>query len=129
VTDWDGGFLRGKRFLIIDRDSVFSDAFKAILQSSGVEALVTAYQTPNMNAYAERFVRSIRSECLSQMIFVGPASLERAIAEYVAHYQEERSHQGLGNDLVSGVEPEREGTVETTERLGGLLRYYHRTAA
>jgi putative transposase len=81
-----------------------------------------------MNAYAERFVRSIRSECLDQMIFLGRESLMRAIAEYAAHYHEERSHQGIGNMLISGVAPQCEGIVETRERLGGLLKYYHRRA-
>jgi len=90
---------------------------------------MTAYQAPNMNAHAERFVRSIRSECLDQMIFVGRASLEKAIAEYVAHYHDERSHQGLGNEIVSKVPVQREGVIEASERLGGLLKYYHRRAA
>ena len=129
VMDWDGGFLRRKRFLIIDRDAIFSGAFKSIVRSSGVEILRTAYQAPNMNAYAERFVRSIRSECLDHMILVGERWLDRAIAEYVAHHHEERSHQGLGNELVSGAVPERHGAIEVDERLGGLLKYYHRDAA
>jgi transposase InsO family protein len=123
------GGLRGKRFLIVDRDSVFSPRFKSILGDSGVEVLVTAYQAPNMNAHAERFVRSIRSECLDRMIFVGRASLERAIGEYVAHYHEERSHQGLQNEIPARPPVQREGEIHVTERLGGLLRYYHRRAA
>jgi transposase InsO family protein len=94
VTDCETGFLRHKRFLIVDRDSVFAPRFKSILGSSGVEVLVTAYQAPNMNAHAERFVRSIRTECLDQMIFVRRTSLEWALGEYVAHYHGERSHQG-----------------------------------
>ena len=129
VTDCDMGVLRHKKFLIIDRDAVFSPRFKSILKGSGVEILITAYQAPNMNAHAERFVRSIRSECLDQMIFVGRTSLEKAIAEYVAHYHHERSHQGLGNEIVSRVPVQREGAIEARERLGGLLKYYHRRAA
>jgi transposase InsO family protein len=82
-----------------------------------------------MNAYAERFVRSIKSECLDQMIFLGRESLVRAIAEYAEHYHDERSHQGIGNVLISGAGPRDEGVVETSERLGGLLKYYHRRAA
>jgi transposase InsO family protein len=127
--DCDAGFLFGKRFLIIDRDSIFSPRFRAILRDSGVEILITAYQAPSMNAHAERFVRSIESECLDQMIFLGRESLDRAIAEYVAHYHEERSHQGIGNELISGADPRRIGEVRTAERLGGLLKYYHRQAA
>jgi transposase InsO family protein len=116
-------------WLIIDRDAVFSPRFKSILEGSGVEILMTAYQAPNMDAHAERFVRSIRSECLDQMIFVGRTSLEKAIAEYVAHYHHERSHQGLGNEIVSKVPVQREGAIEASERLSGLLKYYHRRAA
>ena len=66
---------------------------------------------------------------LDRMIFLGRAPLDRAIAEYVSHYHDERAHQGLGNELVSGAPPQREGDIETDERLGGLLRYYHRVAA
>ena len=82
-----------------------------------------------MNAYAERFVRSIKSECLDQMIFLGRESLVRTIAEYTEHYHDERSHQGIGNEIVSGTKAQVEGVVETRERLGGLLKYYHRRAA
>ena len=78
---------------------------------------------------AERFVRSIKSECLGQMVFVGQASLDRAIADFVAHYHDERSHQGIGNEIVSGAMAQRLGQVEVSERLGGLLNYYHRRAA
>jgi transposase InsO family protein len=82
-----------------------------------------------MNAYAERFVKSIKSECLDQMIFLGRESLVRTIAEYATHYHKERSHQGIGNELIDGVAPQGEGVVEVRERLGGLLKYYHRRAA
>jgi len=129
LTDCESGFLRGKRHLIIDRDSIFSSRFKSILESSGVGILLTAYQAPNMNAFAERFVRSIKSECLNWMIFLGQDSLDRAIAEYAAHYHDERSHQGIGNEIVSGAEPQSLGRIEVQERLGGLLNYYHRRAA
>jgi transposase InsO family protein len=129
LTDCEDGFLTGRRFLILDRDAIFSPGFKSIVRDSGVEILLTAYQTPNMNAYAERFVRSIKSWCLDQMIFLGQDSLVRAMDEYTAHYHDERSHQGIGNVLISGAAPQNEGIVETRERLGGLLKYYHRLAA
>jgi transposase InsO family protein len=129
LTDCEDGFLTGRRFLILDRDTIFSPKFKSIVRDSGVEILLTAYQAPNMNAHAERFVRSIKSECLDKMIFLGRESLVQAIAEYAGHYHEERSHQGIGNVLVSGAAPQSEGTVETRERLGGLLKYYYRQAA
>ena len=129
LTDCEEGFLTGKHFLIIDRDAIFSPRFKSIIGGSGVEMLLTAYQAPNMNAYAERFVRSIKSECLDQMIFLGRGSLVHAIAEYAAHYHEERSHQGIGNEMLSGATSQGEGVIETRERLGGLLKSYHRQAA
>jgi transposase InsO family protein len=129
MTDCDEGFLTGKRFLVIDRDAIFSPKFKSILRDSGVEILLTAYQAPNMNAYAERFVRSIKTECLDQVIFLGRDSLVRAIAEYAAHYHDERSHQGIGNMLINGAAPQSEGIVKARDRLGGLLTYYHREAA
>ena len=113
----------------MDRDAVFAPRFKAILGCSGMAVLRTAYLAPNMNAHAERFVRSIRTECLDQMIFVGRESLERAIAEYIGHYHQERSHQGLGNEIPSGAPVQRVGTIEASDRLGGLLKYYHRRAA
>ena len=82
-----------------------------------------------MNAHAERFIRSIKSECIGQTIFLGQRSLDHAIKEFVEHYHDERSHQGIGNRLVSGAEPQRIGSVDVRERLGGLLNYYHRQAA
>ena len=82
-----------------------------------------------MNAFAERFVRSITSGCLRRIVFAGKGSLDRAIAEFVAHYHDERSRQGIGNEIVSGAMPQRLGLVEVKERLGGLLNYYHRKAA
>jgi transposase InsO family protein len=129
LTDCQTGILTANRFLIIDRDALFSPRFKDILASSGIETVLTAYRAPNMNAFAERFVRSIKSECLNQMVFVGQASLDRAIAEFLAHYHDERSHQGIGNQIVSGAMPQRIGQIEVKERLGGLLNYYHRRAA
>jgi transposase InsO family protein len=99
------------------------------MDATGVEILLTAYRAPNMNAHAERFVRSIKSECLDRGIFLGQESLDRAIAEYVEHYHDERSHQGIGNEIVSGAAPQREGRVEVSARLGGVLSYYHRRAA
>ena len=129
LTHCEEVFLVGKRFLILDRDAIFSSNFKSILRNSGVEIQLTAYQAPNMNAYAERFVRSIESECLDQMILVGRENLGRTVVEYAAHYHDEHSHQGIGNEIVSGAIPQVGGAIETGERLGGLLKYYYRRAA
>jgi putative transposase len=121
--------FRAKRFLITDRDTLFLAKFKAILKSSGVEILLTSCRAPNMNAFAECFVRSIKSACLGQMVFVGQASLNRAIADSVAHHHDERGHQGIGNEIVSGAMAQRIGKIEVSERLGGLLNSYRRIAA
>ncbi len=87
--------------------------------------------SPNLNASAERFVRSIKHECLNKMIFIGQASLQRAIADYMEHYHRERNHQGLDNRLIRpySAETANEGSIRRRERLGGILSYYYRAAA
>ena len=84
------------------------------------------------NAYAERFVRSIKQECLNRLIFFGEASLRRALREYTAHYHLERNHQGVNNlrlNCASNDEDYLVGGVTNRARLGGVLNYYHREAA
>ena len=87
-------------------------------------------KSPNLNAYMERWFRSLKSECLERMIFFGQKSLERAVREYVEHYHAERNHQGLGNQLIEpgGDVGSASGHIECRERLGGMLKYYHRLA-
>jgi putative transposase len=128
LTDCNSGFLSGKRYLIIDRDILFSPQFKGLVEGVGIDIVFTAYRAPNMNAHAERFVRSIKSECLDLVIFVGQASLNHAVSEFVLHYHDERPHQGLDNELVQSRSSGK-GIVDMSERLGGLLKYYHRQAA
>ncbi len=125
LTDAVDGFLLPHRFLICDRDSKFTDQFRRVLKDSGVDTVLTPYRAPNCNAYAERFVRSIKEECLSRMVMFGERSLHGAIREYVEHYHGERPHQGLGNELIDRGSRLRSGTeVHCEERLGGLLRHY-----
>jgi putative transposase len=119
LTDCDEGILRAKRFLVIDRNATFSPRFKSIIPDSSVEVLLAACQAPNMKAYAERFVKSIKSEDLDQIISSGRESLDRAIAEYAVHYHDERSHQGIETVLIDGATPESVGIIETRERPGG----------
>jgi transposase InsO family protein len=131
LTDVVDGFLRGKRFLIVDRDSKFTAPFRRTLKDAGTRVLRCPARAPNCNAFAERFVRSIKEECLARLIFFGETSLRRAITEYLAHYHAERNHQGLKNLII---EPETgvgssSGAIECRERLGGMLTYYHRRAA
>lgn len=128
LTDAVDGFLTGHRFLICDRDSKFSAQFTQILKAAGVDVIRTPYQAPNCNAYAERFVLSIKSECLQRMIFFGEASLRRAVKEYLDHYHGERAHQGLGNDCIENGEVTSVGAIRCRERLGGILKHYYRAA-
>jgi len=88
-------------------------------------------RSPNLNAYAERFVRSIKDECLNRMIFIGHASLRRAVREYMEHYHEECNHQGLDNRLIRVRKPATtdDASVRRYARLGGMLNFYHREAA
>ena len=128
LTDYVDGFLRDHRFLILDRDSKFTKQFKDTLKSAGVNVILSPFQAPNCNAFAERFVLSIKSECLNRMIFFGEGSLRRACSSFLEHYHSERAHQGLGNERIERVEHGGAGDVECSERLGGLLKHYRRAA-
>jgi len=128
LTDGLAGILRAKRFVLVDRDSKFTKQFRDILRGAGVRVVPTSFQAPNMNAFAERWVRSVKHECLSRMIFLGSAMLEKALREYVTHYNGERPHQSLDNELVERDTPAATGEILERERLGGVLRYYHRAA-
>ena len=130
LTAGDDGFLLGMHFLILDLDSKFTAQFKRILHDAGVKVVHTAYQAPNMNAIAERWVLSVKSECLNRMILFGEDSLRRALREYGAHFHRERPHQGIGNKVIAPKPSDNSPTGEIleTERLGGLLRSYHRAA-
>ena len=131
LTSCDDGFLNGKRYLIMDRDTKFCESFRSILRQSDVQPVILPPKSPNLNSQLERYFGSLKSECLGSMIFFGKRSLVRAVREYVEHYHTERNHQGIGNRLIDPGEHigELDGEVECTERLGGLLRSYHRTAA
>jgi len=127
----DCGALRDCRYLLHDRDTKFTRSFRAILVSGRVKPLALPARSPNLNAYAERWVRSVKEECLSKVILFGEFSLRRALSNYVDHFHAERNHQGKGNVLLfpQSMDRHREGPVRCGERLGGLLRYYHREAA
>ncbi len=131
LTDADDGFLNETRYLIHDRDPLFTQAFSELLKSSSVKAVKLPARSPNLNAYAERFVRSIKSECLAQIIPLGERHLRKAVKEYTKHYHCERNHQGLDNQLIEKPRdaPNLNHTVECAERLGGFLKYYYRKAA
>ncbi len=125
------GLLEGCRYLLHDRDSKYTRSFRAIIEAGLVQTLPLPARSPNLNAYAERWVRSVKEECLSRLILFSEASLRRALNEFVAHYHAERNHQGKNNVLRFPVSLDTRdvGAVQCRERLGGLLRYYHRQAA
>jgi putative transposase len=131
VTMEGCGALRDCRYLLYDRDTKYTQSFRAIMASGQVEPLVLPARSPNLNAYAERWVRSVKEECLSKVVLFGERSLRRALREYVEHFHAERNHQGKGNVLLfpRSANTRREGPVQCRERLGGLLRYYHQEAA
>ncbi len=131
LTDPFDGFLLGKRYLIHDRDTKYTLAFDSLLKDSGVESVLLPPRSPNLNAYCERFVRSIKEEALAQMVMLGERSLYYAIQQYLAHDHYERNHQGLDNHLIAREEGVGcpTGQVVRRERLGGLLSSYHREAA
>jgi transposase InsO family protein len=129
LTDAQSGALDAKRYLIIDRDSN-TPAISAPNSRSRNKVIRLPPMSPNLNAYAERFVRSIKDECLNRMIFIGQASLRRAVAEYMEHYHVERNRQGLENRLVvPGAMDTNNDTVLRHARLGGTLNFYYRKAA
>jgi hypothetical protein len=130
VSDPVEGCLVGKRYLLHDRDPLFTDAFRETLRAAGVETFRLPPHSPNLNAFAERFVRTIKESCLDRLILISEGSLRRAIREFMTHYHHERNHQGMGNLLLFPAADARSGSpIACRPRLGGLLKYYHRPAA
>jgi putative transposase len=128
LLDISDGFLRNHRYLICDRDTKYTAKFKSAMKAAGVVLVLTPVMAPNCNAYAERFILSIKTECLSRMTFFGESSLRRAVSEYIEHYHHERAHQGLENQRILPSPENGAGEVKVTERLGGLLKHYRRAA-
>ena len=131
LTDPVDGCLRRARHLIHDRDPLYTRVFGEILESAGVQPIRLPPKSPNLNAYAERFVRSIKEECLTRVVPLGEGHLRRLVYEYIEHYHRERNHQGLDNQLLQRPPPPRRPDVDVRRRvrLGGLLSFYNREAA
>ncbi len=128
------GFLRNASYLIHDRDPLFTRAWTELLESSGVKCVPIPAQSPNCNCYAERFVRTIRVECLDHFVIFGERHLRYLVHQFVEHYQAERYHQGIGSQLIQArAEPSNDnarlGAIGCRSRLGGVLNFYHREAA
>jgi hypothetical protein len=128
MTDSFDGILKGARFFVCDHDPLYTKEFRQLLTDSGVEVIQTRVGCPQQNGYAESFVSAIKRECTDQMIFFSEKSLRRAIEQYIEHFHYERNHQGLDNMIPF---PNRSqsgsgsGSIVKSERLGGLLNYYH----
>jgi putative transposase len=132
ATSDSWGYLANRRYVLHDRDAKFCASFRETLRSGGIEPLALPPRSPNLNAFAERWVRSAKQECLSKLILVGEDSLKRTLTEFVEHFHSERNHQGKDNLLLFPIAEQPKGvatSIRSRERLGGLLRFYHRAAA
>ena len=131
LSDADDGFLRGKKYLLMDRDTKFSDSFRSILEQAGVQAVRLPPRSPDLSPHIERFMRTLKDECLHRIVFFGEMALRNAVREFLVHYHEERNHQGLDNQLIESSDEVgcTAGEIACRERLGGMLRYYYRRAA
>ena len=130
LTDCVDGFFRSSTHVILDRDTKHLP-LRQILKSSDIESVVLPPKSPNLNAPLERFMRSLKSECLNRMIFFGEAPLRRALREFGEHFHHERNPQGLAHRIIDAGDEvgRKDGELSCRPRLGGLLRYYYRDAA
>lgn len=127
LTDCVDGFLLNAKYLIHDRDPLFTAAFLKILEDCGVESVKLPAKSPNLNPYAERFIRSIKEQCLNRLILLGENHIRTAVRHFVEHYHLERPHQGLNNDLITPARKDTAiGPVRCRKRLGGLIKHYYR---
>jgi hypothetical protein len=127
LTDPFAGFLKNKKYLIRDRDPLYTDAFIEILRAGGVKAIKSMPLAPNFSPFVERFIRSIKYECLDRMLIFGEAHLRYIVENFINHYHHERSHQSLDNKIIDPP-PDGNGEIVCQERLGGLLKFYKRAA-
>jgi len=131
LTDCQDGLLNRKHYVLMDRDTKFSEQFRDILKTESVEPVRLPPRSPNLNAYQERFFGSLTAEYLHRMIFFGEHSLRNAVGEFLTHYDTERNHQGFDNQIIQpdDLVGSDQGEICCRERLGSMLRYYHRKAA
>lgn len=126
------GVLERMRFLIHDRDSKFTSAFDEVFRSEGMKVIQTPIRAPQANAFAERFVRTVRGECLDWLLILSRRHLERVLRIFLAHYNNERPHRGLALPPPESADIAGQptvGEIERRDRLGGLIHEYHRAAA
>jgi transposase InsO family protein len=129
LTMAEGTAVQAPKLVICERDRKWSADVRRRLREGGIRVVLIPKRAPNANAFAERFVRSIKEECLDRLIPIGDRHFRRAVAEYVEHYHCERNHQGLDSRLIAGTPvTDRTGGVRCRPRLGGLLNFYERAA-
>jgi len=128
LTKHEDGFLNDKKYLIMDRDATFSESFREFLSNQSMRSVRLPPRSPNLNAHLEHFFGSLKSECIHKLTLFGETATHRAVRAFVTHYHTERNHQGLNNELIVPMKhpPDMDAEIETTERLGGLLRSYRR---
>ena len=128
LTGVDEEFLKGMRYLICDRDTKYTRQFRRVFRGYGIKVIRLPPYSPNLNAYAERWVRSIKEDCLNYVLPLDEGFLRAVVRDYVEFYNQERPHQGLNNRFlpVNEEQADSEAPVKVKERLGGLLNYYHR---
>ena len=130
LTDCEDGFLKGKRYLIHDRDPLYrTEGFYDILQSSGIEPIKLPAKSPDLNFIAERFVKTVKYECLNYLILSSVKQVEYALFQFQQYYHHERIHQSLGRIIEPKHKTDDTSKIVCVERLGGLLKSYHRLAA
>ena len=131
LTDCTSGFLRGITHIIMDRDPVYTKVVRTMLKDRGTKPVRLPAESPNLNAFAERFVLTIKSECLEKMVILGERHLRESIKQFMIHYHAERTHQGIDNELIQRdvANDNVAGEIVCRERLRGLLKFYHRQAA
>ena len=124
------------KYLIHDRDPLYTLKFDQIFKDSGITPIKTPPRSPNLNPYAERVIRSIKEECLDNLIILGETNLRRILKNYTEHYHFERCHQGIENKIINSNNndvlkhsQDTDDPIEVKERLGGLLKYYYRQQA
>ena len=131
LIDCLDGFMPGARYLLMDRDAKYCEACRFLLPEANVKPVRLPARSPNLNPHLERVLRSLKAECLDRMILFGERSFRRGVGQFLAHYHQERNHQGLGNRLIEARTEvgQINGEIQCRERLGGLLKYYYRDAA
>ena len=130
LLDEIDGFLLGATHLILDRDPVFTADARTTLAKGGVQVVRLPAKSPNLNAYAERFVGSVRRECLSRLVALSDRHLRHVVREFIRHYNAERNHQGVENRLLQPeIAANGSGPIQRRTRIGGILSFYYREVA